>query len=309
MRRHAEQRDLAGGGRPDPDPDRDMTSREPARLPWQSLARATAQRAGLDPRYLRRVRWLHKARAVQRCGQPLRRHWQAVLASPEPDNYTYEIANEPDLAVWTATVIGCDVEVARTLVQEPHNDAELTARLSEATAGRWLWSKRLPPFGKRLGWYALTRAVRPRLVLEVGAHDGLGSMLLLRALELNAKEGSPGRLVSFDVNPSAGWLVGDHPLWELRIQSSQSGMAQVLSADGPLDIFIYDGWHTYEAEYGDLEVAAAHLSDNGVLISDDAQVTRALRDLCQRMGFAYSEFQELPVGHFYPGAVLAAGRR
>ena len=279
-----------------------------ASVPWQSVARSAAQRAGLDPRYLRRVRWLHKARAVQRSGHSIRRHWQLVLTSPEPDNYTYEIANESDLAVWAAAVIRCDIEAARAIVQEPHRDVELTARLRNATAGHWFWTKRLPPFGKRLGWYALVRALRPRFVIEVGAHDGLGSLLVLRALELNGREGSPGELLSFDVNGSAGWLVGNHPLWELRIQSSHEGMTEVLSARGPLDMFIYDGWHTHEAEYADLEVAAAHLSSDGVLISDDAQVTRALSDLCERLGFGYFEFQEVPVEHFYPGAVLGAGR-
>ena len=282
----------------------------PVRLPWAATARVVAQRIGLDPRYLRRVRWVHKARAVKRSGQSVRAHWRFVLASPEPDNYTYEIANEPELAGWAAAVIGCDLARARAFVEEPHHDRELTRRLRAATAGRWAWSKAVPPFGKRLGWYAVVRGLRPSLVIEIGAHDGLGSLLVLRALERNQAEGSPGRLVSFDVNRLAGWLVGEHPLWELRIQSSQEGMAHVLAAAEPLDLFISDGWHTYEAEYGDLETAAAHLSGRGALLSDDAQVTQALRRLAEQRGLAYSEFQEVPVGHFYPGAVLAAaGRR
>ena len=285
-----------------------MNAGRKAGVPWQSAARSTAQRLGLDPRYLRRARWLHKARAVQRSGHSISRHWRLVLTSPEPDNYTYEIANEYDLAVWAAAVIRCDVAVAWTIVREPHRDVVLTDRLQNATAGHWFWTKRMPPFGKRLGWYALVRALRPRLVIEVGAHDGLGSLLVLRALELNEREGSRGELVSFDVNAAAGWLVGAHPLWELRIQSSHEGIAEVLSARGPLDMFIYDGWHTHEAEYADLEAAAAYLSSEGVLISDDAQVSRALSHLCERVGFGYFEFQEAPVGHFYPGAVLGAGR-
>jgi len=145
-------------------------------------------------------------------------------------------------------------------------------------------------------------------VIEIGAHDGLGSMLLLRALELNQRDGFPGTLVSFDVNPAAGWLVGEHPLWQLRIQSSDEGLPEVVAA-APVDMLVYDGWHTFEAEYADLRVAADHLSANGVLVSDDAQVTRALAHLCEELGFAYSEFQEVPVDHFYPGAMLGAGRR
>jgi Methyltransferase domain len=110
------------------------------------------------------------------------------------------------------------------------------------------------------------------------------------------------------VNPAAGWLVGEHPLWQLRIQSSDEGLAQVVSPADPVDMLIYDGWHTFEAEYADLRVAAEHLRPEGVLVSDDAQVTRALARLCEELGIDYSEFQELPVDHFYPGAVLAAGR-
>jgi FixJ family two-component response regulator len=45
-----------------------------------------------------------------------------------------------------------------------------------------------------------------------------------------------------------------------------------------------------------------------VLVSDDAQVTRALVRLCEERGFDYAEFQEVPLDHFYPGALLAAGR-
>ncbi len=245
---------------------------------------------------------------MRRSGHHVRRHWQFVLASPEPDNYTFQIENEGELAAWVAGVARCDEAAARALVQEPSHDDELARRLRSATAEHWLWTKPAPPFGKRLGWYALARALRPRRVIEIGAHDGLGSLLLLRALELNDREGFSGTLVSFDVNPAAGWLVGEHPLWKLRIQSSDQGLPAVISPTEPVDMLVYDGWHTFEAEYADLRVAAENLSSGGVLVSDDAQVTRALARLCEERGFAYSEFQEVPVDHFYPGAMLAAGR-
>lgn len=277
-------------------------------VPWHATARELAQRIGIDPRSLRRLRWVHKARAVRRSGHSVRRQWRFVLASPEPDNYTYAITNEAELANWAAGVARCDEATAQALVEEPAHDAELADRLRSATAQHRLWTKPVPPFGKRLGWYALARALRPRRVIEIGAHDGLGSLLLLRALELNQREGHPGTLTSFDVNPAAGWLVGEHPQWKLRIQSSAEGLAQVISPSTPVDMLIYDGWHTFEAEYADLRVAAEHLSPQGVLVSDDAQVTQALARLCEELGFDYSEFQEVPVDHFYPGAVLAAGR-
>ena len=111
-------------------------------------------------------------------GASVRRNSHFVLTDPEPDNFTYEITNEAELAAWIATVAGCDPGAAETYIVEPRLDADLKSRLHEATAGRWSWTKRSPAFGKRLGWYALARAIRPELVIETGVHDGLGSLLL-----------------------------------------------------------------------------------------------------------------------------------
>jgi predicted O-methyltransferase YrrM len=268
-----------------------------------------AQRAGLDPRHVRRLRWLYKARTVRQNRAKITRNLPFVILDPEPDNFTYPIANEDELGPWVATVARCEPQLAARLIAEPAADVVLRERLRNATTRRWLWTKRSPAFGKRLGWYALVRALRPALIIETGVHDGLGSMLLLRALEHNRADGHPGRLISFDVNPSAGRLVGSDRLWDLRIQSSREGLPRVLEQAGEVGMFIYDGWHSYEDERRDLELAADHLAADGILVSDDAQVTRALADVCAARGLDYFEFQEIPVRHFYPGAVLGAGRR
>jgi len=279
------------------------------RVPWQANARAVAQRLGADPRYVRRLRWLHKADAVRRNGGRLRDHLGFVVWDPEPDNFTFDIANLDDLAAWVAEVTGCPSDVARGRVGEPASDPELRDRLRQATGAHRLWTKAEPPFGKRLGWYAVARTLTPRLIVETGVHDGLGSLLLLRALERNAADGAPGRLVSFDVNPAAGWLVGSHPCWEMRIESSAVGLAGVLRAEPGLDLYVYDGWHDRDAERRDLEVALDHLAPTGVLISDDAQTTHALAELAADRSLCYAEFHEVPVNHFHPGATLGAARR
>lgn len=279
-------------------------------VPWQAHARAAAQRLGLDPRYVRRLRWLTKARTVQRTGERLRDHLSFVLLDPETNNFTYEIGNQLQLADWVAAVARCSADTARQYVSEPGADAVLQTRLRGATAGRWLWTHRAPSFGKRLGWYALARALKPKLIVEVGVHDGLGTLALLRALERNLDEdGAAGRLVSFEVNPSGGWLVGSDRLWELRRQPSEEGLSEVLENAGPLGMFVYDGWHSLEHERWNLQLAASHLDRGGVLLSDDAQTTQALPGVCSERALEYFAFTETPVGHFYPGSVLGAGRR
>jgi hypothetical protein len=275
---------------------------------WQASARERVQRLGLDPRYARRLRWIGKARSVHGVRAPLLPNLGFILTDPEPANFTYELANEPELAAWVADLFGCAVSDVEALFAEVHGDTELSARLRRATAGHWWWSKPAPPFGKRLAWYAIVRLGRPELVIETGVHDGLGSLMLLRALERNRADGAGGELVSFDVNPATGWLVGAHPLWELRLEPSRPGLEAVLAARPHVGLFIHDSLHTYENERYELRTAAERLAPGGVLVSDNAHGTRALDDTCREFGLRYTEFQERPRGHFYPGGIVGAGR-
>jgi len=271
-------------------------------------ARRLAQASGLDPRYLRRLRWIRKARLAGRAQAPAKVRIKYVLTDPEPDNFTYELANERELVDWVAKVAQCAHDQARALVSEPHRDPELADRLRKATAGHWWWSKAAPPFGKRVAWYALARLRKPTLMIETGVHDGLGSLLLLRALERNCADGTDGKLVSFDINPRTGWLVGSHPLWELRIESTRTGLPSLLRTSAPIGIFIHDSSHTYENERRELVTAASRLAEDGILLSDNAHVTRALADTCTQFGLEYLDFHERPRGHFYGGGIMAAGR-
>ncbi|MFZ0043901.1 MAG: class I SAM-dependent methyltransferase [Solirubrobacteraceae bacterium] len=278
-------------------------------MSWHADARELAQRAGLDPRYLRRWRWISKARAVRRAGGSLSSNLGYVLTDPEPNNFSYELANESDMIAWVAAVARCSPDDARRVTDEAHSDPVLRQRLRAATEGHWAWSKPEPPFGKRLGWYALVRLLSPGLVIEAGVHDGLGSLLLLRALELNAGEGPQARLVSFDVNPAAGWLAAGHPGWELRLESTRSGLPTLLADAPQVDLFIHDSLHTYEHERFELRTVAPRLSPGGVLVSDNVHATPALTETSEEFGFEYHEFYERPRDHFYTGGAVGAARR
>jgi hypothetical protein len=104
-------------------------------------------------------------------------------------------------------------------------------------------------------------------------------------------------------------MVGSHVLWELRLEPAARGLPSLLSDGPPVGLFIHDSLHTYENERGELELGAAHLAADGVLLSDNAHATTALADLCRERGLAYFEFRERPAGHFYPGGAIGAGRR
>jgi predicted O-methyltransferase YrrM len=278
-------------------------------MSWHGTARGAAQRLGLDPRYVRRLRWISKARAVSSVGAPLHTNLSFVLTDPEPHNFTYDLANEDVLAAWVQAVSDADAGETERVLAEARDDRVLRDRLGAATQGHWWWSKAAPPFGKRLGWYALVRLIRPAVIIEAGVHDGLGSLVLLRALERNAEEGAEGRLTSFDVNPAAGWLAGSDSRWELRIEATRDGLWGVLAVSPPVGIFIHDSLHTYDNELWELRTVAPRLAPGGVLVSDNVHATRALAETCQEFGLEYSEFVERPAGHFYPGGAMGAGRQ
>jgi Methyltransferase domain len=281
----------------------------PSRPARPARARRAMQRLGVDPRYLRRLRWIAKARSVHSVGAPLLANLAFVLADPEPANFTYELANENELQAWVAEVTGAPATAVADAFGEVRDDAELARRLRAGVSGHWWWTKPSPPFGKRAAWYAYVRLLQPAVVVETGVHDGLGSLLLLRALERNAERGGAGRLISFDVNPAAGWLVGAHPLWELRIEPARPGLATLLAELGRVDVFLHDSLHTYDNERFEQETAAGHLAPGGVLLTDNAHGTRALADVASARGLRYAEVAERSAGHFYAGGTLGAARR
>ena len=224
-----------------------------------------------------------------------------LLLDQEIDNFTYDVVNPRELANHLATVLGVSPDAAWDRVRELADDDELLRDVAEATARRRDRNARMP-FGRRAGWYATVRLLRPQVVVETGVHDGLGSTALLRALQRNAAEGDEGVLVSFDVNSAAGWLVPTalRSRHELVVGTSVDAMAEALRGR-PIDLFIHDSDHRYEYERRELEVAASLGSDRAVYLSDNAHATTALRDFAADRGLDFSYWQERVRGHFYPG--------
>ena len=146
------------------------------------------------------------------------------------------------------------------------------------------------------------RISKPRLVVETGIHDGLGSAVLLRALERNAAEGYPGHLMSFDTNPTAGWLVPDslRQLWT-PVTGDTKQTLELSLAGKLLDVFVHDSDHALDHERWELQTACRFAAPGAVLISDNSHVSPVLRELADTWGASYHYFHEQPMNHFYAG--------
>jgi methyltransferase family protein len=255
-------------------------------------------------RKLSRLRWLTKLHQLRYYDFSIRKRplfaAKYVLLDPEIDN-------DDELVDFLASALGIDRARAAEHVAEARSDPELTDELSRRI--RWRWDmKRGIHLGRRLGLYAIAREVKPQLAVEAGIQDGLGSLVLLRALERNGEEGHPGRLISFDILPG-GWLVPERlrAMWTTIFESTTTALEPAL--DGlQVDLLVHDSGDDYERERHEYATALAHAGARLALVSGSGlQRARALPDVCAALGVDYHLFSERPKDHFYPGAGLALG--
>ncbi|MGH3741314.1 MAG: class I SAM-dependent methyltransferase, partial [Micromonosporaceae bacterium] len=169
------------------------------------MARTPLARVAVFPQRLARVA-RHDAKVI---GTSVR--W--LFTSREHHNYTYDLTarNQTHLAWFVSQV--CDVPVAdaRGWLAEIAEDEALRNHIATATAaaGRGGLGDRTALYARRVGWYAMVRARRPKHVVETGVDKGLGTCVIAAALLRNATEGHPGRVTSMDINPEAGYLVAE----------------------------------------------------------------------------------------------------
>lgn len=227
---------------------------------------------------------------------------QYILTDPEFANFTYEIGNIDELCDFLSGHLAAPLDLVQGYATELIQDIGLHRRLAVRLSQR-KDRKPAPLYGRRIGWYCAVRILKPRLTIETGVSDGLGAAVLLRALQRNAEEGFPGRLVGIDIDPTSGWLL-DAELrqgYELVIEDSKLALPRVLKGQ-QLDLFIHDSNHTYEHEMREYELIESALAPNAVLLSDNAHAVSTLEDYAARRGRPYYFFHEQPLRHFYPGA-------
>jgi hypothetical protein len=210
-------------------------------------------------RKLGRFRWYAKYKNVRAGGVDVRRQpvriVRHVLLDPEVDNYTYELENAEELAPFLARALGVPEAEAARVLDEAATDQELDRELARRVRWRFDTKWRIH-LGRRVLWYALVRLRRPGLVVEAGVQEGLGTLVLLRALERNTADGARGRLLSIDPLANAGWLVPGRLRagWTFVNARSEQGLARAL--DGlEVDVLLSDSGGSYERELGEYEAA------------------------------------------------------
>lgn len=228
-----------------------------------------------------------------------------LFDSNETTNFTYDLTEKSKsyLISTVSMVTGKTYADIAEYVHELENDIDLKSHIERQIAASPLAviSDSTARYGRRIGWYAVARAMKPRVIVETGIDKGLGCCVLSAALLKNKAEGFPGYYYGTDLNPQAGFLytgayrtVGEI-LYGDSIQS-------LLALDKKIDLFINDSDHSAEYEAQEYQTIHTKLADGAVLLGDNAHVTNKLLEYARATGRSFLYYAEEPLDHWYPGA-------
>jgi predicted O-methyltransferase YrrM len=227
------------------------------------------------------------------------------FTSREDTNFTYPLtqASLITLAHTISVVVKSDPKVILGYIEEAQKDEELKIHVGSIIRNSEYrrYADEHVEFGRRLGWYAMVRALKPKIVIETGIDKGMGSVLLCAALLRNKAEGFDGWYYGTDINPKAGLL----------LTGKYSMVGEVLYGDSitslkkftqPIDLFINDSDHSADYEYQEYKVVEPLLSDDAVILGDNSHATDRLARFSLEQNRRFLFFKESPQNHWYPGA-------
>lgn len=224
-----------------------------------------------------------------------------TFRSREHHNFTYELEemNVRYLTAFVAVVTGQSHAAIAGYVREIEQDEELRSHVinwSRQAADRYVTDP-VAHYGRRIGWYAMVRAIKPRLCVETGTDKGLGTCVIAAALRRNAQEGCPGQVLGMDLNPDAGFLLRP-PYSEFGRLVPGDSHQSIRALTEPVDFFIHDSDHTPEHEAAEFDLVEPKLSPHALLLSDNAERTDKLLLHALKTGRQFLFFTEKPARHW-----------
>lgn len=252
---------------------------------------------------LRRYRRYNMAMSYFKPRLQMIRKW--TFNSNEESNFTYRLtdSNLTYLLQMCSVVTGLPIEQLKNYLDEASQNSQLRQHVREVTSQSGLseWSDKSCEFGRRLGWYLLARATKPKVIVETGIDKGLGALLLNYALIKNAEEGAPGRYFGTDINPHAGYLLSS-PYNKFGTILYGDSIESLKGLPDQIDLFINDSDHSADYETNEYRTVENQLSENALILGDNSHTTDCLSKFALRTGRKFLFFKEEPLDHWYPGA-------
>lgn len=228
-----------------------------------------------------------------------------LLSSRETTNFTYDITerNINHICAAIAVALGEKPETIRRFADEVLRDEDLARHVIGRTRESPFGGVADPAFriGRRVGWYALVRATKPRVVVETGVDKGLGAVVLCAALLRNGDEDHQGQYYGTEIKPEGGYLLSGPYAHVGRILHGDS-VRILRDFDRSIDVFINDSDHSEEYEAAEYRTIRQKLGPNAVVVGDNAHCTDALWRFSRELEWPFLFVGEEPRDHWYPGA-------
>lgn len=220
----------------------------------------------------------------------------------EHSNFYYKLKrrNREDLLSLLSILLGIEKQILWNYILELDTDETLHKHIATYLQQNSSTMDSKVAFGRREGWYVITRALKPRVIVETGVHHGVGSCLLASALIRNREEGFVGRYIGTEINRNAGHLFKDifSSVGEIIYDDSITTLKKI---ETPIDLFINDSDHSKTYEAREYDTIRDKMSQSGVILGDNAHVTDSLRKFSEANGRHFVFFSEQPEDHWYPG--------
>jgi hypothetical protein len=260
-------------------------------------------------RFLQKIWVLRFLRRIYHASRYFNKKYCEILKwgfrSKEDTNYTYDL-REPNIIYLSqiiAHITGKNQDLILGYINEARNDRELKEHIVKETLKSKFRNRADTEihFGRRLGWYAFVRALKPLIVVETGVDKGLGAVLLCAALLKNKAEGYNGQYYGTEINPDGGYLLKGKYQEIGRILYGDS-IESLSKFNDPIDLFINDSDHSDVYEYKEYIAIKDKINDRSILLGDNAHATDKLSVFSIETGRDFLFFHEQPKDHWYPGS-------
>jgi hypothetical protein len=229
------------------------------------------------------------------------------LKNTEDSNFYYELTshNLLYLAHFVAIVTATKPELALQYFRELKEDDELKNHIFNGFVESNYGKDIEVSFGRRIGWYAIARITKPKVVVETGVDHGVGACILSAALLMNKKEGFYGEYIGTDISPSAGQLLTGKYSEVGKILYGDS-IESLKVFEGHINLFINDSDHSSEYEFREYQAIRSKLTDGAIILGDNAHSSDSLAKFSMEASRRFLFFKETPKDHWYPGAGIGA---
>jgi predicted O-methyltransferase YrrM len=227
----------------------------------------------------------------------------------EDHNYYYELEEDNYLYLchFLSTTFGTPVREVESYLNEILSDHEIRDILASNFKNDPRLKDSSPYIGRRVGWYIIVRIMKPKLVFESGVFQGLGSLVICKALSFNKIEGYTGTYLGTDIDPSSGvFFKGDLAIYGQILFDDTVSAVNALDTD--IDLYICDSDHSATYELKEYQAAKSKMSEDGIIISDNAHATNVLAKWSEVNNKNFFFFKEVPKNHWYPGGGIGISK-